>query len=73
MRLLLHAEFILSAIAISGKANSMLVGSSNHSGQHTLSPTKNGIKSQWHPLFVPPKEMRKKIPSLFSPFPPPRF
>ena len=30
-----------------------------------FSPTKNGIKSQLSPLFVPPREMRKKI-SLFT-------
>ena len=70
MRLLLHAEFILSAIVISGKANSMLVGSSNHSGQHTLSPTKNGIKKSVAPTFCSPQRNEKKNPFPLFTLPP---
>ena len=32
-------------------------------------PTKTGTKSQWPPLFVHPREMRKKIFPLFSSYP----
>ena len=32
-------------------------------------PTKNGITSQLPPLFVPPREMRKKFPPSFHPSP----
>ena len=45
----------------------------SHSGQHTFSPTKNGIKSQLLPLptypFCPPREMRKNISPFFHPSP----
>ena len=30
-------------------------------------PINNGIKSQLSPFFVPPREMRKKIPLSFHP------
>ena len=40
-----------------------------HSGKHTFSPTKNGIKCQIPSLFVLPRKMKKIPPPSFRPSP----